>query len=165
MTAKKAAPQLTAEKETQFCAMLAAGCSARTAADLIDVAESTLRSRMRRDPTFGEKVCKARRTAELLALRNVQNAGEKYWRASAWLLERLRPEEYVARKPRTMTPEETSDVLLEIAELILRHVSHEADRLAVLKAVRNLTEELRRDERPLCGPGSKRPRRARPNQA
>lgn len=140
--------KMTAEKEIQFCTVLMVGGSFRTAAELVDVPESTLRNRIHRNPVFRKQVMTARRHAEFMALRNVQNAGEKYWRASAWSLERLRPEVYGVRKPRQLTFDEMAEELEETVNGLAQYLTSEEDRQAVIEALERQTQRIRDDENP-----------------
>ena len=49
---------------------------------------------MQRDETFVDHVRRAEQRREILPLKHIQDAGEKNWRAAAWMLERLNPGEY-----------------------------------------------------------------------
>jgi hypothetical protein len=137
-------PKMTQEMQDQFCGMVAVGCTRRTAAHLVGCAESTVRSTLVRDEAFAKKVKAAERQREIVPLRNVHVAGQKYWRAAAWFLERLNPEVYGRRKPREITPAELAEVIDRFAEVVTARISSPEDRRAVHEGIDQIQDELRR---------------------
>jgi hypothetical protein len=85
-------------KRAEFCAMIEAGCSIRYACKRLGIDRSTIRYACRKDPAFDDRLKKAENERDLLAVRRIHNAGEKSWRAAAWLLERNVPEHFSFRK-------------------------------------------------------------------
>lgn len=140
-------PKLSAEMQTKLCAVISVGCSLRSAARLIGCAESTVRTMARRDEAFAERLKQAELSREIIPLKNLQAAGVKYWRAAAWSLERLHPNEYGRRKPDVVTPQQLSAVTEQFAEILLRRISSLEDRRAVQQEV---VELMRRIERNLA---------------
>ncbi len=140
-------PKLSAEMQTKLCAVISVGCSLRAAARLMGCAESTVRTLARRDEAFAERLKQAELSREIIPLKNLQAAGVKYWRAAAWSLERLHPNEYGRRKPDVVTPQQLSAVTEQFAEILLRRISSLEDRRAVQQ---ELVELMRRIERNLA---------------
>lgn len=89
---------ITFEIQEQYRAMLSVGLSRRRAAHLLGFSESTIRNAMRRDEKFAIGVLRVERNREVLALRSVQDATAKSWRAGKWLLERINPNDYGPRR-------------------------------------------------------------------
>jgi hypothetical protein len=84
-------------KRAQLCAMIESGCSIRYAAARLGINRSTVGYACRKDPAFAERLKHAENERDLLAVRRIHNAGEKSWRAAAWLLERNAPEHFSFR--------------------------------------------------------------------
>jgi hypothetical protein len=74
--------------------MLKTGCTIRYAARRVGVDPATVRNACQKDPLFAECVDRAQQERDILSIRRIQNAGEKSWRAAAWLLERNEPKEF-----------------------------------------------------------------------
>jgi hypothetical protein len=110
-TSKRAV--LDEKKRWKVITMLANGSSRRVAAHYVGVAPSTITRTIERDPEFAEQVAKAESALEIQALRNIRNAAQsgKYWRASAWLLERKNQIDFRERPLNIMTDEEVHDLL------------------------------------------------------
>ncbi len=90
-------------KKAEIAAMISVGCSQATACRYVGCVPQTLRNELRRDPSFREQVVKAERRKELVLLQQIQEAGKKSWRAAAWLLERVNPQEFKLRDPDVVT--------------------------------------------------------------
>lgn len=82
----------------QICGLIHAGHSLRSAARHLALPESTIRSTVERDADFSERLQKVRANRELSHLETIHAAAGKYWRASAWILERLNPRVYSKKK-------------------------------------------------------------------
>ena len=70
------------------------GCSVEQAAQAEGIAPDTIRRWLRRYPAFAAEVDQARAQCVVKLLRHVNRAAEKDWKAAAWLVERLHPENY-----------------------------------------------------------------------
>ena len=81
-------------KRAEFVGMLKTGCTIRYAARRVGVDPATVRNACQKDPLFAEHVDRAQQERDILSVRRIQNAGEKSWRAAAWLLERNEPKEF-----------------------------------------------------------------------
>jgi hypothetical protein len=84
-------------KQEVFLRLVAAGFSARQAARHVGVSPSTAHEKARQSPIFAAAYQKAKDQAIPNLLENVHVAGQRSWRASAWLLERLRPAQFGRR--------------------------------------------------------------------
>ena len=118
---------LDAQKRTQLIGLLTLGCSRRKAAQYVGCAPSTITRTALRDPEFGSQVATAEQNIEIIALSNIRAAckQERYWRASAWLLERRDPDNYGPRPAGILTPDRISQLFTEFTEVILREVPRE----------------------------------------
>jgi len=84
-------------KRAEFLGMVKSGCTIRYAARRVGVDPATVRHACRRDPLLADRVARAEQERDVLSVRRIQNAGEKSWRAAAWLLERAEPQEFSLR--------------------------------------------------------------------
>jgi hypothetical protein len=87
------------DKQRIFLRLVAAGIATRRAARHVGVSPSTVREKARTSAAFRLGYDKAKSEAVANLLDSVHTAGTRSWRASAWLLERLRPEEFGRRQP------------------------------------------------------------------
>jgi hypothetical protein len=106
----------------RFCGMIETGCTIRYAAKRIGINRRTVRYACRTDPAFAERLRRAEQDRDLAAVGRIQNAGEKSWRAAAWLLERNVPEEYCLRRgkpnrssPKTLGKRQFKQLVAEVA--------------------------------------------------
>lgn len=79
---------LDATKRAEICAMLAAGCTFRTAARYVGVSAGAISMLLKRDESFRLQVDKALADRELIPLAQLNAASGKSWRAAVWRLER-----------------------------------------------------------------------------
>jgi hypothetical protein len=77
-------------KRHEFCSLLRLGCTVSKAAALVGISRRGVLYAAKRDPDLAERIRVARQESEIAALRNIQAASSKSWRAAAWLLERGR---------------------------------------------------------------------------
>lgn len=128
-------PALDEDKRRLVLAILAVGCSRRTAAKYVGCAHTTIQRTALRDPEFAKQLECAEGMAELGYLKNIQAAArkEQYWRAAAWVLERRHPQEWGPRSPNVLTPEEVHQLLAALARIVIEEVPVAAYRKNVLK--------------------------------
>jgi hypothetical protein len=138
------ANKVTEEVQTQICAMVGVGCSLRTASKLAGCPESTVRSKLRSNRAFAARLRKAEQHRELVCLRHVQLAGQKNWRAAAWLLERANPVDYGPPKPEVMKPHQVDRILKQFAEIIMKGISNADERREVVMRIKELTGEFKK---------------------
>jgi len=136
--AEMAKSKITDEQQIQICAMVGVGCSLRTASRLAGCADSSVRSLLQRDRAFETRFRKSQQSCELMALRHVQLAGEKNWRAAAWLLERMRPNDYGRIKQDLMTQQQADQVFSQFTEIMMREVKNPEDRRRAFHALREV---------------------------
>jgi hypothetical protein len=123
--------KLDEQKQREICAMLAVGCDRRSAAKYVGCTVETIRQTALRDREFAERLRHSELRAKLAQLQNIQSAGKSSWRASAWMLERLYPQEFARRAPDTVTREELAQFLTELGKLFGRHVTDPAAQTAL----------------------------------
>jgi hypothetical protein len=131
-------------RQREILAILPVGCSRRTAARYVGCAVSTIQNTADRDPSFAEKLRQAEYQHEFAYLRNIQQAAKKpqYWRAAAWVLERVVPEKYARRGPDVITIDQIKQVLAQFAEIIVAEVPVAKYRQKIIKRLESLTKSL-----------------------
>ena len=118
-------------KRASICALLAAGCSRRKAAQYVGCAPSTIGYLASRDRYFAKQMRQAEMQKEIRPLTNLMQASGKHWRAAAWLLERQFPNRYARRQPDLMTRQEFRDAMSSVVNVMVDTVSSQQDRLAM----------------------------------
>lgn len=131
---------LDAFRKREVLAILSVGCSRRTAARYVGCSPSTIARTAQRDAAFAEELRKAELKAQILFMKNIAAAARKepYWRAAAWALERLNPEEFGPRKPDLLTADQVRELLAEFAALIVEEVPAAKYRKNILRRLRTL---------------------------
>src|SRR5436190_12833399 len=81
-------------KKREICALLTLGSSRAVAARFVGCAPNTIKNTAKREPEFAYRMKRAKANCEKECLRNIFHSGTKSWRASAWILERTRPQQY-----------------------------------------------------------------------
>jgi hypothetical protein len=136
-------PALDETKKSRILALLRSGCSRARAASAVNCHPETIANTAKRDPQFADHLAQADSAALLIHLRNVNNAAAdvKYWRASAWMLERLCPDMFAKPSRDLIAPEQLSALLLQVAEIIVQEVPVATFRAQVLKRFDRLLKE------------------------
>jgi hypothetical protein len=113
-------PVLDEGKRREILAILAVGCSRRTAAKYVGCAPTTIQATAERDPAFAEQIARADSRTEIGCLTNIQKAAnkEQYWRAAAWVLERRNPDEFTVHDSESITLEQAEQLVLELARIV-----------------------------------------------
>jgi hypothetical protein len=110
--------KLDPAKQEAFCTLVRAGCSRSVAARLLGVNRRTIWYTAHNDPAFKEQILDAQRQAEALAYTNIARAGGKSWRASAWLVERRKPQRERARAPSVRAVLRNREFQAELKKLV-----------------------------------------------
>jgi hypothetical protein len=101
----------------------------------------------RRDPDFALRLQKAELGPVLTNWKTINAAAKdiRYWRAAAWALEHLYPEDYALRRPRSMSAEQIRRALTEFATVIVDEIDDEAVRTRIIDRLEKLAHELAAD--------------------
>ena len=140
-------PVLDEGKQREIVAIIAMGCSRRTAAQYVGCAPSTIQNTAERDGKFAERLDHARSQAVVTHVKNINSAAKKaqYWRAAAWALERLRPEEYAAPHADMLSLEQVVKLLAYLSQVIVEAVPVGEYRKNIMKRLGEITEMVGAD--------------------
>ncbi len=135
-------PVLDEGKQREIVAIISMGCSRRTAAQYVGCDPKTIQNTAERDEKFAEKLDRGQSQAVVTHVKNINSAAKKaqYWRAAAWALERLNPEEYATPHPDTISLEQVSRLLDCFAQIVIEAVPVDAYRKSIIKRVGELTK-------------------------
>ncbi|MCI0381233.1 MAG: hypothetical protein L0215_26915, partial [Gemmataceae bacterium] len=92
-------------------------CSLEGTARYVGCAPSTIRREALRNSEFNDALRRASCTAEITPLQALREAATKYWRAAAWLLERLDPQRFGKQNLCYLKPEDYAHFLQIVAEI------------------------------------------------
>ena len=122
-------------KQREILALLSVGCSRRTAARYVNCTQKAIDELAQANPEFAEKLRKAEANMEIESIKNMFNAAkqEKNWRASAWLLERKSPEEFLKKKPDVIPAGLLDTLLNRIVTLLIEECPAAVQRKGLLK--------------------------------
>ena len=131
-------------KRAEILAIVSVGCSRRVAARYVGCAPSTIWATARRDERFGRELARAEQKSQLGLIKNIRDAAKKaqYWRAAAWALERLNPEDFAPRGPEVVTVEQMHALMDQLAQVLVEHVPIAAHRKQVLRCVEGILADL-----------------------
>ncbi|MEX2138593.1 MAG: hypothetical protein WD894_04990 [Pirellulales bacterium] len=115
-------PVLDALKKHDLELLLSFGVSQKEAARCVGVCPRTVRRALKTDPNFNRSYCAARTAGKARLLGNIHHAGSRNWRASAWLLERLWPDEFGRRQPTTFSRDHIVSFMESVADLVAGYV-------------------------------------------
>lgn len=126
---------LDKQKKSRILSLLRLGCGRLTAANAVNCHPRTILNTAKRDPEFADRLALAECAAELVHMENINNAGKdvKYWRASAWMLERINQGRFAKLSPSAVTPSQITDLIVQIADLIVQEVPAARSRKQILK--------------------------------
>ncbi len=137
-------PVLDAVKRADILTILSVGCSRRAAARYVGCAPSTIAATAQRDPEFARQLARVEQTSQIGLIKNIRDAAKKpqYWRAAAWALERLNPEDFALRSPDVVTVEQMHAIIRQLAQVLVEHVPIARHRKQVLRAIERMMSEL-----------------------
>ena len=122
-------------KQREILALLSVGCSRRTAARYVNCIQKAIDELAQTNPDFAEKLRRAEANLEIESIKNMFNAAkqEKNWRASAWLLERKSPQEFLKKKPDVIPAGLLDTLLNRIVTLLIEECPAAVQRKGLLK--------------------------------
>jgi hypothetical protein len=135
-------PTLDDQKRRDICTVLHTGGTRQLAAQHVGCHIETIRRTAGRDPAFAEALAQAEAKSEMRHLALLKKAAQKDWRASAWALERLYPNQYARRSAETLTSQQVTEVVRQFAEAIVDHIDDPKIRGAVQRRLKHLAARL-----------------------
>jgi hypothetical protein len=124
MTRRALVPALTDEKKSNVVALVTVGASRRVAARYVGCSPSTIARTAARDAAFAAQLAKAACDAELGLLQMIRKAAKKdqYWRAAAWILERVHPDRYARRGPDVITVPQITQIISQFSRIVVEEM-------------------------------------------
>jgi hypothetical protein len=148
-------------KLREICALVTAGSGIVGAARYVGCAASTIRREACRNPDFNERLRRASLAAELTPLNAVRDAAKKYWRAGAWLLERLDAQRYGKQNVRFLKPEQFADLSDALIDVMKDEIKDKGVLQRIVKRFENLSKFAEHEAAAQLQPCPKRGRRNR----
>jgi len=133
-------PVLDAFKKQVIVRVITEGGTRRSASRIVGCAASTVTRTAHRDPQFGLDLVQAEEMFVLNALRTLNRVAsqDKYWRAAAWIMERLDPR-FARRTENLITVDQVKELFYMMMKSLAPDLSLEQRRLACDK----LNEQIR----------------------
>ena len=131
-------------KRREICAMVATGCGLASAARYVGCDVSTIRREARRNPDFAQRLRRAQRDCELAPLDAMRKAARRYWRAAAWLLERLNAERYGKTDAQNIKREQLHKYTDALTGIVAREVENELFKLRLIYNFRQVRDHCDR---------------------
>jgi IS30 family transposase len=137
-------PVLDEIKQREITAIVSMGCSRRTAARYVGCAPSTIQNTAERDEKFAERLDRAQSQAVVTHMKNINSAAKKaqYWRAAAWALERLNPEEYAHPHADMLSAEQIFKLLAYLSKGVVVDVPISYYLKKIMKRLREITKTV-----------------------
>lgn len=129
-------------QQREVLAIVAVGGTRRVAAKYVRQPTAAIEATCAQDPEFALRMRNAEARLEVLQLRNIEQAGEKNWRASAWLLERMYPDRYGTKKPRVLTAEQAAALWERLTQIVLGEVVSKRARARISKRFDDVAQSL-----------------------
>ncbi len=132
--------ELNQSQQREILAILSVGCSRKAAARFAGCTAAAISRQAKGNPDFAAKLRRAEQNLEIESMRTVFNAAkqDKYWRASAWVLERKDPETFQKLKPDAIPAAYLNEIYDKIIEIILEEFPSAKQRKGFLKRLQSL---------------------------
>lgn len=137
-------PVLDAMKRAEILTIISVGCSRRAAARYVGCAPSTIGATAQRDPEFARQLTRAEQRSQIGLIKSIREAGKmaQSWRAAAWALERMNPEDFAPRGPDVVSGEQIRTLMEQLAQALAEHVPVAKYRKELLRALERMMREL-----------------------
>jgi hypothetical protein len=149
-------------KRREICAVIHMGCSLEAAARYVGCSASTVRREANRNPEFNDALRRSGCSAQLMPLQAMREFAKKYWRAAAWLLERMDPQRFGKLNIRYVDVEQFQAILETTGNVLRDEIHDPADLQRVLEKLHEICKLA--DQEALAnlqGPFAKPPKRSR----
>lgn len=132
---------LDEDKKLEAVALFSAGCSWKAAARYVGCSANTLRREADRDKAFGERLRQAQVRSQLEPLQALRKKAATHWRAAAWLLERIDPEQFVRFDRQLYQPQEVADLLENLKTVLEENLLDFPNRFIAVEIVSRAQRE------------------------
>jgi hypothetical protein len=126
----------------RVCGMLVLGATRREIAQLLKVHASTIARTAERDEKFAKEIEESEALCKLRPMKAMFFAMEKHWRAAAWMLERMQPDQFGRRKGEVFARREVREVVDRLLEFVETKVTDDATREEIRLAADGFCEEI-----------------------
>lgn len=130
--------KIDAAAKREVEAIISMGSSLAIAAKYIGVNRSTLWREMKRDADFASAIEQAQARNQVTVLQKINEATDKQWRAGAWLLERLNPEDFRMKKEVGIDAEKLSKFLNDFTEMVFEEIEDPRKREKIIKRLEEI---------------------------
>jgi hypothetical protein len=145
----------------ELCRLLAAGREIGEAARAVGCSLRTVRRESASDEGFGRQLSEARLAGRLDPVDHLRQAALTDWRAAAWLLERLDPQQFARRSRSTCTPKDLQTLVDRVIETALQDIDDHATRTRVYRSATAVAQRGFSQLFPAPQPNEQRLRRGR----
>jgi hypothetical protein len=129
-------------KRRDICMYIAFGCGLEGAARFVGCSAITIRREARRDPAFRDQLRRAQQDCEIGPLNTIRKAAHENWRASAWYLERMNPQQFGKKNVRYVTPEQLGAFAHQVVTAVLDNNVDEDTRLRAMSKLEAFVAQL-----------------------
>lgn len=131
-------------KRREIVAVLSMGGTREMAANYVGCHPTTIWRTANRLPEFAAAMTRAESNHEMQHLGHVSSAAKdvRHWRAAAWTLEHCYPDRYARRRSSAITLEQMSQILSQLAGLILEEIPEQTYCQRILDRLGQLSDEL-----------------------
>jgi len=129
-------------KRQNICMYVAFGCGLESAARFVGVSPITIRREARRNPEFRDQLRRAQQDCEIGPLNTIRTAAHTNWRASAWYLERINPQQFGKKNVRYVTPEQLAAFAHQVVTAVLDDNLDEDARLRAMNKLETFVDQL-----------------------
>jgi hypothetical protein len=115
-------------KRGQVTALVAMGCGLASAARYVGCSINTIRREALRNDDFRQSLRRCEVRGQLDALQAMRESAKTHWRAAAWYLERVNPEQFDRRRAASCKPSELHDVVEAVVESAVEEIADDETR-------------------------------------
>jgi hypothetical protein len=124
---------LTPVKRAELCSLVSSGIDLEEAVGYVGCSTRTVRRETERNEEFRRALTEAQLFSGLDPVHFMRKAAQQDWRAAAWLLERLDPNQFLRRDRSACTPEELTIVIDRVVEAALQQIDDQETRSRVYR--------------------------------
>jgi hypothetical protein len=118
------------------------GCGLDSAARFVGCSPITVRREARRNPEFRDQLRRAQQDCEIGPLNTIRKAAHENWRASAWYLERMNPQQFAKKNVRYVTPEQLGAFAHQVVTAVLDDNLDNGARLRAMNKLETFVAQL-----------------------